>query len=154
MPSYELFVIFLNLASLKYILHLGLEIAKLGSICNKGAAHYVTFNVYKRISWVVSNADNITIATNSICHRRTKGTYPDYNCSDDNASFIALFTHVRNQKITVCYFLYSLTIANTTLSIFLNLITTDIDWDIFAFILRYFFFCPMTHEQRLVMLHQ
>ena len=60
------------------------------------------------INVLVEERDDITIATNSICHRRTKGTYPDYNCSDDNARFIAL-SHFCNQKSTIRY-LYAHTV--------------------------------------------
>ena len=80
---------------------------------------------------IVSNEDdNITIATNSICHRRTKGTYPDYNCSDDNARFIALFTHVRNHRkllFAISHILSLYCYYYLFYFFVVNLITTDSD---------------------------
>ena len=130
---------------------------------NKRKGHYAIFNVYKRISWwVVSKDYNITIATNSICHRRTKGTYPDYNCSDDNARFIALFySHlfvvVITENYNVCYFPNSL-----TTTILLGLFCEPYyNWQRLRYICIHFeilllllLLQPMTHEQWLVMLHQ
>ena len=63
-----------------------------GFICRKPDENIMLHSMYINVLAALEISVTITIETNSICHRRTKGTYPDYNCSDDKASFrIALF---------------------------------------------------------------